>query len=870
MKFFSFFRRQKGPDGKSPEELFQEKYQNFRKLLQANSDVLDIMTKLEAKLEGDFIFDIQYVRSRTQTLLAKARTIIDALNALSDDQYADLAPIFDNIEAKIKTEIAAELPTDIMPLVLGLGQVDRRVLGQVGGKNANLGELKNRLGLPTPDGFVLTIAAYRLVVEENLLADKVRALLTAINPDDLTDLAAKSAHLQQLFREAEIPVKLRDEVTWHYHQLASRVDSEPLLAVRSSGSFEDQEYSFAGQYLTCLNVPFEHFFDRYREVLASQFSVEALVYLSTKRLAGREPAMSVGVLTMIPASSSGVVFTRDPLNPQPDTLVVEASWGLGVTVVGGGLLPDRFLVAKTPEAQVMSADIHPKARRVVAAAGAGLREEDVHPEDSARPALSEAELATLGRYGRIIEDHFGEPQDIEFTVDEAGRVWLLQARPLTLMTPVGEAKPPPQLTEPLEALLEGGTVACFGAGAGPVYLVRGEEDLVEFPEGAVLVARHTSSRYGAVLHRAAAMLVDVGSATSHLAILAREFKVPALVDTQTATQVLKPGQVVTVDATHLRVYAGQVDALLEARPPKASTVAEMPIYAKLRRVLRWVTPLNLTDPKVGEFAPAGCRTLHDITRFCHQMAVKEMFDLGEKAGMRDFHTFQLKTPIPFNLHIIDLGGGLDAPRRARFVPPEAVTSIPMRALWRGISFPGISWAGPIPIDVKGLYSVVSRSLTAASPQHSDFWTRTLAIVSETYLNFNSRLGYHFATIDALVGETRNDNYITFRFKGGAADEVRRGRRARFLGAVMSRLDFEVEVTGDLIVARLWKYPRPLMEEKLDLIGRLMGCARQRDMVMADDALVEWYVEAFLAGNYSFAGEPGSAGPGPAGNGKPAD
>jgi pyruvate,water dikinase len=179
----------------------------------------------------------------------------------------------------------------------------------------------------------------------------------------------------------------------------------------------------------------------------------------------------------------------------------------------------------------------------------------------------------------------------------------------------------------------------------------------------------------------------------------------------------------------------------------------------------------------------------------------------------------------------------------------------MKALWKGIEHPEVSWAGPVTMDAKGLYSVFTRSLAAPAPQDSGFWIRTLAIVSKNYLNFSSRLGYHYATIDAYTGEVRNDNYISFRFKGGAADEYRRGLRARFLGRVLEKLDFEVEVTGDLVVARLWKYPQNLMEEKLDLLGRLMACSRQKDMVMADERLVDWYTQAFLEGNYRFIGEP---------------
>jgi pyruvate,water dikinase len=370
-----------------------------------------------------------------------------------------------------------------------------------------------------------------------------------------------------------------------------------------------------------------------------------------------------------------------------------------------------------------------------------------------------------------------------------------------------------------------------------------------------LVARHTSARYGAVFHKAAALVVDIGSATSHLAILAREFKVPALVDTETATQVLETGQEITVDADNQRVYQGRVEELLKAQAKKPHLLTEMPLYLTLRRVLRWITPLHLTDPKLRDFSPDSCKTLHDIIRFAHQMGIASMFELGEAARHEEAYMVRLKTNIPLNLYFIDLGGGIREGRRGPFISPEAIESIPMQALWRGISHPEVSWAGPVTIDTRGLYSVVSRSLAAPAPQDSDFWLRTLAIVSKNYLNFSSRLGYHFATIDAYVGEVRNDNYISFRFKGGAADEHRRGLRARFLGAILQKLDFEAEVTGDLVVGKLWKYPQHLMEEKLDLLGRLMACARQRDMVMGDEETVAWHTQAFLEGNYRFVGEP---------------
>jgi pyruvate,water dikinase len=143
---------------------------------------------------------------------------------------------------------------------------------------------------------------------------------------------------------------------------------------------------------------------------------------------------------------------------------------------------------------------------------------------------------------------------------------------------------------------------------------------------------------------------------------------------------------------------------------------------------------------------------------------------------------------------------------------------------------------------------------SATQSSDDFWDRTLALVSLNYLNFSSRLGYHFATVDSYCGPVRNDNYITFVFKGGAADTLRRGRRARFLGMVLEELGFEVIIREDLVKADYRKYPQPMTEEKLGYLGRLMGCARQLDMILADENLVAWHAQAFLSGNYEFKRE----------------
>jgi pyruvate,water dikinase len=205
---------------------------------------------------------------------------------------------------------------------------------------------------------------------------------------------------------------------------------------------------------------------------------------------------------------------------------------------------------------------------------------------------------------------------------------------------------------------------------------------------------------------------------------------------------------------------------------------------------------------------------------------------------------KLRTDLPLNLHLVDLGDGLASHETP--VPPEDILSRPMRALWRGISHPGIGWAGPVPVNMGGFLQVLGQS--AIRPPEK-FWDKTYAIVGANYVNYACRLGYHFQSVDSYIGNVPADNYINFTFKGGAADDIRRIRRIKLIATVLERLGFEMEIRGDVIRARYRKRPAPEMEERLDILGRLMAYVRQMDMLMSDDSIGQTLAERFLAGHY---------------------
>jgi len=225
-----------------------------------------------------------------------------------------------------------------------------------------------------------------------------------------------------------------------------------------------------------------------------------------------------------------------------------------------------------------------------------------------------------------------------------------------------------------------------------------------------------------------------------------------------------------------------------------------------------------------------------------------MFQVSDLISYEKGGAVKLTAPLPLDLYIVDLGEGLrEVPPRATAVTVDNIASVPFQALLRGMLHPELQGQEPRPIHVSGLLAVMREQMLA--PVGDRFGDRSYAVISGKYLNFSSRVGYHYSVLDAYCGKTINNNYITFSFKGGAADDVRRNRRIRAIAKVLTHHDFAVVVKGDQVNARFLKYPCPLIEEKLEMIGRLLLFTRQMDMLMHSEASVELVVQNFLAGNY---------------------
>jgi pyruvate,water dikinase len=345
-----------------------------------------------------------------------------------------------------------------------LGELRRSDAAEFGGKSANLGDLL-AADIPVPPGFAVSAHAYRSFVEETGLAGMISAALSRAPAGDVEAIAAASKAIDEAMRFAPLPEALRSELSRGYAELARATGEErPPVAVRSSALGEDsQEASHAGQQESFLWVRgTEQLCDAVRDCWVSLHTPQAIGYRAALRGGDAEPAMGVAVQLMVDAEISGVLFTCNPVSGDPSMVALNASWGLGIAVVGGEVTPDDYLVSKVT-GEVVRRTVSPKAVEYVPdAAGRGTVRREVPPERRDEPCLGDAELTALLEVARRVEGHFGSHQDVEWALAR-GRplpesLIVLQARPVTT-----RPDPAPKLSASALSLV----MAQFGAPTEP-------------------------------------------------------------------------------------------------------------------------------------------------------------------------------------------------------------------------------------------------------------------------------------------------------------------------------------------------------------------------------------------------------------------
>ncbi len=807
----------------APGTIMREKYEAFKQLLRFDARCHDQMADFQELLHSDLPEDFSRTRVRFDLFSEQVAGMVDSLCVMAPGKYVSLKDYHKKFDFYVRFLLAPPEINISPPYAVPLAEIHPDAKN-IGNKAKNLAVLKNELGVPVPRGFAVTSNSFHYLIEYNNLREKIDDYLSELNIDSTHSLNWISGQLREYILTAEMPPDIEQAMLGCYDELERDAGGKVITAVRSSAISEDGACSFAGQYTTLLDVTREQLIDSYLEVLASKYSPEALCYRVGNGLSDEETAMSVLVLEMVSAKCSGVLYTRNPLHEtgQVDNLHLHVIPGLGEALVSGAMIPDLYVLSREEHPQIMD------------------RKEQYR-------TVTEKQVETICGWGMKIEDYFQTTQDIEWAIDRDDTLYILQSRPLHVSATVEDVPERKDIDKNLVVLCDGGERAAGGVAAGVVYRIDDNHRLEDVPAGAVLVTRDTPPDYVQVLSRLAGVVAERGSRASHFATVAREFGVPFLTGITDAGTCFEHGTLVTVDGDQGVAYQGRIEALIRKT---TSAKKNNRYYRILREVLGFIAPLELVDPAAENFIPEGCRSMHDIIRFCHEKAVQAMFSTARPGTGRG--ALKLIGDLPLDVFLFDVGGGIRADRQeSGNVPLKEITSIPFLALWRGLGHRDVQWKQK-PFDWDAYDKIELAG--GIPPKRDSFAFASYAVIGSDYLHFNIRFGYHFTIVDVLCGENAAENYCMLRFAGGGGDYDHRALRIDFITRILQQLEFAVEKKGDMLEGRLAGLKSSVMQEKLDMLGRLLGATKLMDMVLEDEQMVLRCVDDFFTGRYSFSQE----------------
>jgi pyruvate,water dikinase len=555
---------------------------------------------------------------------------------------------------------------------LDFSEIGLKDVGQVGGKNASLGELFNSLkpkGVGVIDGFATTADAYRALLAEGQLEYEVRSLVSDFDHEDVEELRRRGHAARVAILDKPLPKELRNAVITAYEQLCQRLGHEPELAVRSSATAEDlPEASFAGTAETFLNVRGRAALLRaVHQCFASLFTDRAISYRARLGYDHLKVAISVGVQPMVRSdkASSGVIFTLDTESGFRDVLLISSSYGLGEYVVQGVVTPDEWLVfkptLKSGHRPIVGRRLGSKEVRLVYGDGSRTtRSEPTPDQERKRYSLTDHEVLKLAQWSCIIEEHYSaqaghpQPMDIEWAKDGVtGELFIVQARPET----VHSSKATQASAEIYRLTGEHGSPLVTGQavgekiGAGRVRVVREAAELQEVKDGEVLVARLTDPDWEPVMRRVAAIVTDQGGRTAHAAIVSRELGIPCIVGSGNATEVLRTGDEITVvcsEGPEGHVYAGRVafsvEKIAAAAVPATRTHVMLTIGDPARAFKTSFIPNDGVGLARTEFIVTNHIGIHPmaLARYPKLNDASVVQEIASRIGEEDSHEFFIR------------------------------------------------------------------------------------------------------------------------------------------------------------------------------------------------------------------------------------
>ncbi len=791
----NLFRSKRHPDDETVATVWrlQALFNNFRRILEQNNAAIEQMAAMEQALGGAYIFDRAFLEASVHRLSALVHHVVYNLNALTDNAHVALYERCEQIGRTLRQVLAGKPEADPVEVCLPLDAVDWDLEPEVGLSVVCLAEIRRRSEIRVAEGFVVTRTGCRALFRPDLQWP----------PQEIKErLEAAAADLVRATGATGLTV--------------SPVLIDSLSPARLPGA-------------TCAPADFAATLERLlRRIAADRPSTEPAAAPVAAWVQQALPVVQTGQV----ATMAGDVGGLEVLRVEAQTVETPPAM-------------DRYFLRRAQPFDLVSSEVAakpddkalPDGQRPTAAGVSGLLRGSA--------LLTPGAVKPLARAALVVERLIGEPclMDWQRTSDASMVVTGLRSLP-PLPHPAGSQPDLAAAVASARVCCQGGQTVQSGVAAGTVIHVDERFDPADFPVGAIAVARTASPRLAPLLQRAGALITEIGTATGHLGIVAREMRVPSIFALPGALDRLPAGSLATVDAAAATVYAGILDALLRYGAAGGELFPSDPEYRTLRRLLRLILPLNLADPQAADFTPRGCRSWHDILHYCHERAVEELAHLQQRRpGLTGLRTHRLRTGVPVEIRILDIGQGLAAQ-----AGPEAQVSDlhcqPLLAFLKGLNQPQAWSRDPVSLSMGDIVSGAPPPAAAMGAAAGN-----LAIVGSDYLNLSLQMGYHFSVIDAYRSPDPQRSHIYFRYAGGFADVQRRTRRAGLIHDVLAILDFAVTQKQDLVVGRLKPTDGPSFETVMGVLGALTAFTRQRDTVMTSDAdrhlLLKRFTEAFL-------------------------
>lgn len=853
--FSRIFRRDRKANAPDSPEAFAARFHRFKLFLSAYLESYSEIMNFEERLAAEAPIGMPFLRMRTAKLTVSAMQCVLQLNTLRgpgrseplDEAFAALRSDVQNILAKGASPLQG-------PLAIPYDAVDESHAAIVSPVLVKLRAIRELHPEFFPHGFVVTGAGWWRYYDNAEMRDEIDRIFMISQDDPGSYSEAGATIRERLASSFPLPESLEKAVRDMLHPHADklvRAGSSLLLRCLPVRS----EHSALVMPEQVLHTPAdaETVLDAVRYSLATVYRTRSIIYRLKRGIRDRAMPLCISVTFIPRVHGRGSAHRKlETLNPEELRLHVRRGFTAPETWPTQASVEGAFL----PEAVQASV------------------------EQCCREALASLADAPVR----------GNRHEIFWVASEDGRCYVHGVN--ALPDPAGGRDTAKEEPLPVAFTLEGGLSTYPGKAVGKAVPVRNFTDALLFPAGGVLVLQQAAPRWSFLLDFAAAAVAGDGTGNGLFARTARRYGRPTILRQPEAFARIRNGQPLRISAgsdypPRITAFADasaleEPHAGMTAHGEKNSPAAEPgpagaawplefsgptpPVWLPssdiadmARELAPRIASLTLPDSDSVDFRAENCKTFHDILNYCHVRAVREMYRSGSSATTAPAK--QLVCEVPKQFWIINLDDGFSGKIKGPVVRLEEIASLPMLSFWEGFS--DKPWEGPPQLNARGFLSVLFEAtanpeLDPAS-QSTRYTEKNIFLIARRFCSMRCRFGFHFLSMDCLLGERKRERFIVFQFKGGAANMARRVRRVRFVSELLAQFDFAAEIIGDTLTARLEQGTEEAFLSALRVLGYLAMHTRQLDMIMEDEHALAENRRTMLKDMKALAGRPSRTG-----------